>query len=71
MEEAIHHLRTSVELYTKQRRAAHKLLHEAPWAATSYWLSSRNRGTMEIERISTEPEGFESSCSCRLIRLMM
>ena len=36
MDEAIHHLHTSVELYVKQHRAGRKFLHEAPWAATSW-----------------------------------
>ena len=36
MDEAVHHLHTSVELYVKQHRSGRKFLHEAPWAATNW-----------------------------------
>ena len=36
MDEAVHHLHTSVELYVKQHRSGRKFLHEAPWSATSW-----------------------------------
>ena len=36
MDEALHHLHTSVDLYEEQYRQGRYFLHEAPWAATSW-----------------------------------
>ena len=36
MDEALHHLHTSVDLYEEQYRQGRYFLHEAPWSATSW-----------------------------------
>ena len=40
MDEVVHHLHTSCDLYEKQHKAGRKFLHEAPWGAGS-WKDER------------------------------